>query len=222
MDMTNKAYLNGLRYLKKWGKIVYSRNLKCLEVLNFEFECNPTQKLIIIPGFITNEEYAKAELDWYLAATNLIDYSPTIQKAWEKYSDDGKTVNSAYGYKIFSKSPLTHNISQWDWVKDKLLKDRDTRQAIINLNLIDDKLKPTKDFTCTMFLQFYIRGNKLHMFVILRSQDIYLGTRNDFYCFMSLQQKMAEELGIEVGAYRHYCVSLHIYERHFYKLDYID
>ena len=49
----------------------------------------------------------------------------------------------------------------------------------------------------------------------MRSNDICKGFPYDVFQFTMLQLKMAKELGIEVGNYRHICGSLHCYEPDF-------
>ena len=217
MNQTNYEYLKALQELNK-AEEVKPRDMKVKELLCYTMKLDAKYKLIELPGFETNENYAHEELSWYLAATNRIDFSPLIEKTWKKFSDDGLTVNSAYGHRIFGSHELI-KINQWQWVKDKLCEDRDSRQAIINLNSAFDKEKKTKDFICTIALQFFIRNNSLNMITYMRSQDIYYGTRNDIYCFMSMQEMMAKELDVSLGNYYHVCGSLHIYEKHFKKIE---
>jgi thymidylate synthase len=211
-------YLTALQRLAAHGDEVSPRGQRSYELRNFVFRLPASENLITrIPGFETNVKYAEEELKWYYAATNRIDFSPLIERTWARFSDDGEHVNSAYGHRIFGKHPCV-NVDQWKWCVDRLREDRDTRQAVINLNLPSDKLAPTKDFICTMFAQVFIRRGALEWHTYMRSQDIYFGTRNDVYCFSEMQKKMAEELQVGCGPYVHTCGSLHIYEGQFGKM----
>jgi thymidylate synthase len=64
---------------------------------------------------------------------------------------------------------------------------------------------------CTISLQYLIRDDKLYAITTMRSNDAYLGFRNDLYCFTELQKKMAKELNVELGWYQHQVGSLHLY-----------
>lgn len=199
------------------GIEVSPRGMKIKELLAYQFKIDdPRDNVITLPGFKTNVKYAEEELKWYYAATNRIDWSPLIERTWKQFSDDGKTVNSAYGHRIFGGHE--HFLNQWEWCKDKLKDDPDSRQCVINLNDVIDKEKSTLDFICTVFCQVFLRENKLHWLTHLRSQDIYLGTRNDVYCFSEMQQQMAKEIGAELGNYYHYASSMHLYEKQFKKV----
>jgi thymidylate synthase len=218
LSQYNKAYLDALIALSK-GIKTKPRGMDVLEIIPYHLVINnPTDRIVTIEGFETNIEYAEEELKWYYAGNNYISFSPVIEKTWKQFSDDGFTVNSAYGYRIFGNHPSAM-LNQWTWVVNKLKKDRDSRQCIININLPVDKIHETKDFPCTVYIQVFIRNNKLIWITNMRSQDIVLGMRNDVYCFTKMQEKMAKELNVELGEYHHICGSLHIYTKHFDKLE---
>jgi len=218
VETVNHEYLRALRTLRDAGLVTAPRRMSVREVFGFTFEINPCYNEVTLPGFETNVEYAEEELKWYYSGSNRIDFSDTIKRTWEKFSDDGITVNSAYGYRIFGKDPKI-GINQWDWVVKKLREDPDSRQCVININSAYDKEKPTKDLPCTMYLHVFLRDGNLDWHTYMRSQDIYYGTRNDIYCFTQMQKRMASELNVGVGKYFHHCGSLHIYEKHWDKMD---
>lgn len=217
MKTFNDQYLDALEMIMLQESTVSPRGLPVKEILFHQFRIDPDDNRISLPGFHTNRTYAQEELRWYLNGGNRIDFSPLIQKTWERYSDDGIHVNSAYGYYLFGKHLQMDDgsgdiKSQWDWVIEKLQADPDSRQAVMNINLPSHKLKPTKDLPCTMNVQVLLRNHRLYWLTTMRSQDIYLGTRNDVYCFTELQKRMAQQLKTGLGEYVHACASLHLYE----------
>jgi len=70
-----------------------------------------------------------------------------------------------------------------------------------------------RDIPCTIALHFMLRERKLDVKVMMRSNDMWLGTPYDFTQFAILQATVAQALGCEVGEYIHAADSLHIYER---------
>jgi thymidylate synthase len=152
-------------------------------------------------------KYAIGELLWYLSGTNKLDAIKRYSKAWEALSDNGETVNSAYGYRIFEK----FGFNQWDYVRELLRKDPNSRQAVIHIKDADNT--PTKDLPCTVCLQFLLRDGKLNLTTYMRSNDIWLGFPYDVFSFTCLQIIMAFELGVEIGEYTHIAGSLHLYSR---------
>jgi len=151
--------------------------------------------------------YAIGELLWYLSGSNKLTDISKFAKFWEGISDDGETINSAYGHRIFE----FFGFNQWVDVKSKLIADPYSRQAIIHIK--DASSKPTKDVPCTVALQYQIRDNKLHATTFMRSNDIWLGFPYDVFAFTSLQILMAMELGVDIGEYTHIAGSLHLYEK---------
>jgi thymidylate synthase len=213
MTTFNDTYAGLLAKIMSTGIETRPRGIRVKELLCEQFVIgDANDNVVTLPGFATNVEYAKKELEWYYAGTNRVDFDPVIERTWKQFSDDGKHVNSAYGHRIFGKHPGF--VNQWEWVKNKLLADRDSRQCVMNLNDVNDKVRPTKDFVCTVFCQQFIRDDKLVWLTAMRSQDVVLGTRNDVYCFTEMQKRLASELGVAPGKYVHFCASLHLYEKH--------
>lgn len=168
---------------------------------------DPTRNLIESPMRNLSYRYAIGELLWYLSGSDRVSDITPYSKAWERLSDDGVTVNSAYGNRIVEK----FGFDQWEHVIQLLKKDPLSRQAVIHIKDASDK--PTKDLPCTVCLQFIIREGKLHCFTYMRSNDIWLGFPYDVFSFTSLQILMAMTLHVPVGEYHHIAGSLHLYER---------
>jgi len=218
----NKEYYRALKHVWEYGIETSPRGMKVKEVLGYTLELyNPIERVVTLKPMQTSTKYGLAELEWYLKNTNKISdlKGESYQKIWKRFSDDGKTVNSSYGYRIFGGHPLVMN--QWKWVLDKLKEDKDTRQAIINLNSYFDKEKPTKDFICCVSVQFFIRNENLHCIVTFRSSDIFLGWRNDIFVFTIMQELLANHLVLGIGTFKIFSASLHLYEKDFKKAEQI-
>jgi thymidylate synthase len=183
--------------------------------------------------FHTRVPYAEAELAWYLSGSDrIVDLTHPVTgrsfaRLWKQFSDDGVRVNSAYGQYLFSQrfdmavaaehegdtGYYATDINQWMWAVDRLRKDPDSRQVVLNVNQVVHKAVPTKDFPCCICLQFTIRDNALCATVVFRSQDVNTGLRNDVFTMHGLQMAMAKELGLRCGRFTNIALNLHIYER---------
>lgn len=180
------------------------------EILNAAFEIeDPTRSIVTSPIRKMPMRYAVGELAWYLSGSNRVRDIAQFAPKWREISDDGITNNSAYGHRILHQFCF----DQWEYVKQMLIDHPDSRQAIIHIK--DPSNKPTKDVPCTVYLQFLLRDNKLHLSVHMRSNDIWMGVPYDMFSFCFLQMKMAMELGVGIGSYTHYAGSLHLYQRDF-------
>lgn len=215
----NDAWLQVVKALEKAQE--YSpRGLKIREVLNMSVEIkDPRKRVLSLPIRNISLPFEFGELCWYLSARNDVGMMEYYSKKMSSFSDDGETLNSAYGYRIFGHhKDLPFN--QWEHVVNQLKADRESRQAVIHLHTPNDK--KTKDEVCTLGLQFLIRDGKLDMIVNMRSNDIVWGFTYDVFSFTTFQELMANELEVEVGTYYHNAASMHIYEKDFGYFDHLE
>lgn len=175
---------------------------------------DPTKNIMTNDIRKLSMRYAIGEMLWYLSGNTELKAIQKYTKAWDRMSDDGETVNSNYGYIIKE----AYNFNQYEYCKRLLIKDKNSRQAIIHIKVPKNTLEqPTKDLNCTVCLQFLIRENKLYCTTYMRSNDLWLGFPYDVFQFTCIQIRMAMELGLDIGSYTHIAGSLHIYERDFKK-----
>lgn len=208
----NDAMFKMLKALKH-APIVEVRGLKTKEIINVNLVIKNVsfKNAIITKHLPADPNYISAEIATYEKGTNKLSDFSRLSKFWNKISDDGETIRSAYGYIIAEK----HGFNQFEYCINELMKDNDTRKAVITFKTPYEK--PTKDNICTLSMQFILRDQKLHAIVNMRSNDINYGFRNDLPYFVYLMTKMRTALnlrGIEcdLGMYYHNVGSLHIYE----------
>ena len=233
-----EAYPQLLKTLMDEGAEVSPRGMLTKEIAPVGITINnPKKRVISHKDRKNNYGFMVAELLWMLRKSNDVEEIGHYNRQWFKFSDDGKTLNGAYGQRIFDwdgmfdiwqetqyneqGNPSTTFecehivINQFEKAYEQLKADPDTRQATIVLfNPVQD-YRETKDKPCTNLIRFMIRNGKLNMTVFMRSNDIILGFPYDIYNFTMMQEIMAGKLGIEVGKYTHIADSLHIYEMHF-------
>lgn len=136
---------------------------------------------------------------------------PVYNSYWNTEDQLQKQVGTVSRTKTKFRTP-------WEWAKDSLVADRDTRQAILRFSLPEHQWMGNKDQTCTLHGYFQIRDNKLSLTINMRSNDLTLGLVYDLPWFISLIYKMRDELkdvypGLEIGNYTHYVHNLHVYDR---------
>jgi thymidylate synthase len=79
------------------------------------------------------------------------------------------------------------------------------------------------DFICTNSVTYYIRDDKLHCVVQMRSNDVVFGYKNDYAWQKYVLDKVCEEINTEIvdsgyiepGHIIWQVQNLHVYERHF-------
>ena len=190
------------------------RGKKIKEILSCCIQIdNPRDRIVSCPERKFNSSYAFGELLWYISGSNKLEDIAYYSSRMAQNSDDGITLNSAYGYRIFAGEHPKIGFNQWENVVRILKEDPDSRQAIIHLHTANDK--KTRDEVCTLSLQFVIRQGKLNMITTMRSNDLYYGFVYDVFSFTMLQEMLANELGVELGKYHHNVGSIHVYEPEF-------
>lgn len=176
-----------------------------------------------------NQEYIDAEIRWYeTQSTNINTLEKIYGKkpaAWTYSANDYGEINSNYGTLIYSAKYYSQ---MWKAV-DELIDNPDSRRACMVYNRPsiwkEYNEQGKSDFICTNAVTYYIRDNKVHAVVQMRSNDAVFGYKNDY----AWQKYILKDVCEEVNRYRrrkklseyttgniHWQVqNLHVYERHF-------
>lgn len=155
------------------------------------------------------DEYAKCLVHGYKPTTKFeYDYHKRLFEWGSGSQDDGViTYIGNTPSNIHYKAGETNQIK---YIIDKLKSQRTSRRAIA-VTWIPPIDEDRVDVPCLQLVQFLIRNNKLEMFVVFRSEDMLSGFGQNVYGLTALQKYIADELGIQVGAYHHYVISAHLY-----------
>jgi thymidylate synthase len=200
------------------------RDLKIRENTNVALILeNPLSCLYTNEHRSSQKKYIAAELIWYFNARRDVEFISKYAKFWNSIQNEDGTVNSSYGYLLFGKKNRFGH-TQYNWALKSLIKDKDSRQAVLHFNLPEHQYQTNKDFVCTMYGIFQIRDNKLNLTVSMRSNDVIWGLPTDIAFFAILQSQMVSHLKhtypeLELGTYTHIANSYHIYEHHFEIVD---
>src|ERR1035437_2350291 len=211
------------------------RGLPIRETIDYSFRVlSPTSEPIITKDLERNkviEDYTRREMELYNSCSNRVEDFAKASKFWEKLANPDGTINSAYGYLIWKNKshgnprfengaglPQDEMRTPWEWARDSLIKDKDTRQAVLRFSLPEHFWVGNKDMTCTLHGNFLIRDDKLHLSIVMRSNGLNKGLVYDLSWFCSLMDKMVEELkpiypNLTKGHYTHTAHSAHIYEK---------
>lgn len=151
---------------------------------------------------------ALGEFIWYLSGSDDLAF---IRYYIPDYPTDGngiQTVRAAYGPRLKD---------QIDWVIEFLRAKPTTRRAVIPIYQPKDCDINHKEVPCTCTLQFLLRENRLELLVHMRSNDAFVGLPGDVFAFTMVQEIVARALGVELGRYKHFVGSLHLYDKHHQK-----
>ncbi|MCK5131745.1 MAG: hypothetical protein KAR40_06280 [Candidatus Sabulitectum sp.] len=150
-----------------------------------------------------------------LAGRNDVTFPASIVKRMEEYSDDGKTMQGAYGYrwrKHFGFDQITT-------IVEALKKNPTCRRQVMSMwdAANDLRLQDSKDLPCNTQIYFSRNNEKqeLDMTVCNRSNDIVWGALGANAVHMSfLQEFMALWIGCGIGRYYQFSNNMHLYLDH--------
>ena len=215
------AFLVCLNAVKDRGNIVSPRGMETKELLNQKIVIiNPVQRCIVLPERNDDIVAKVAETLWQLAGRNDIEWLSKYLPRAREFSDDGIVWRGAYGPRLRDWNGQQTIIDQVKYVARKLVDDPDTRQAVISIWNPAIDCHPGKDIPCNNWLHFYIRNGKLNLNIAQRSSDVVWGFSGiDAFSWSVLHEMMAHWTRTQVGDFTYFISSLHVYERHYKKLD---
>lgn len=126
-------------------------------VVFFEFK-NPVNQLLLLDKRKFNPFFAVVESAWVLSGRNQLSDLQTVISNYAKFSDDGSTLNGAYGF----RTQHYFEIDQLESLITLLKKDKETRRAVITLYGPKDLTNNVSmDIPCNTTIFFKIRNSKL-------------------------------------------------------------
>ncbi|HFR4149049.1 TPA: thymidylate synthase [Bacillus cereus] len=213
----SEIYLNLLiEAITKKVNITNSRNgpVKDLGPAYFEITNEDLLRLPILQKRALNPFFALTEFSWIISGSNSLIPLNNIINDFDRFSDDGFTLNGAYGHRLRE----LHGLDQLKKSIKMLQEDQSTRRVVLTMWHIDDLGSNSRDIPCNISIMLKIRNNLLDMTVINRSNDLFLGVPYNVVVFYLLQCYIAKKIGCKVGVQRHFTDSLHLYSQHFEKV----
>jgi hypothetical protein len=190
------------------GHDVSPRGMRTREIEHLTVQiANPYDALCIGINANQSRKVAAAEtlqlIGGFSDPTFAIEHAPALKA----FVNDVGEFDGAYGPRLRT---------QYEHLVKRLYDDETTRQAVLSIWRPHDLMRQgSKDYPCTLVLGFAIRRGQLNLSVVMRSNDVNWGFKNDIFQFTQLQCSIANILGIEAGTYRHTAFSMHLYERDF-------
>ena len=191
-----EAYHNALKELCENGEIVdcpdYGQSQK--ECSMTVFVENPTAEprvsRLIIGGAHELQQYEMEIID------GILDFMiGADENVWEY------TYHDRFAYQV-------------PFIISELKRNPSSRRAIMNIRDFEID-SANNDPACMQSIQYFIRDNKLHCKILFRSNDLAEAFFYNAFALIRLQEKIADELGVEVGTYTHRSNSMHCYEKDF-------
>lgn len=210
MNDTTHAWVVTLRKILADGADVGPRGRPTKELQHHTFKCAMADPVVKSAERGLSYKFMAAEALWILNGDNSVAGIAPYNSRISEFSDDGKTFFGAYGPRV---------VDQLDYVVNALLKDRETRQAVMTTWRRNPPA--TKDVPCTVALAFMARHGRLHCHAFMRSSDAWLGLPYDVFNFTMITARVAclvnstSQEKLELGDLCLTAASSHLYSENF-------
>jgi len=218
INQTGANYLSLLNNIMTNGTQVKPRGMDIMELEDAQVVINPMSPFLVYKSRNYPISYFKKEMRWKLTANK---YDTSIQneaKIWKDVINPDGTYNSNYGQYWFGEQ-------QGFWgVVTELMRDNDSRRAVIPMLNASHLAPHVKDTVCTECIGFRLREANgcptLNMSVHMRSSDVIYGLGTDIPTFAFLYRLvlafMMDYLTVcGVGTITITSMSSHIYSTHY-------
>jgi len=179
-------------------------------LFNQSLNWNLNKTFPIITGRKIYENIFNTEFDWFInGETNIERFKNNNVNIWNEWADENGDLGPVYGHQLINFNDS--NINQLKQVIESIKHNPDSRRHIISLwnpqQLKDMALPP-----CYLYFQFFVENNKLNMFVVQRSGDLFLGIPYDIALFSKLLLYVSYETNMIANN-----ITLQIVDAHVYK-----
>jgi thymidylate synthase len=152
---------------------------------------------------------------WFLSgARKPDDFLRDYTKIWDPFTNPNDVVTAAYGYrwrKHFGRDQIK-------MLLELLQKEPLSRHGVVLMwDPSSDGLSTIKkaNVPCPYTFTVNIIGGRLHLHLIIRSNDMYLGAPTDIAGFALLQCILAQKLNVKPGIYSHSISNAHVYQNQY-------
>jgi thymidylate synthase len=201
------GWVKDLEHIFKYGTVTSPRGMKVYEVVGYKSTLDMNRPIIFNKKRKLGYKFMAAEAAWILSGDDKVSTIAPYSKDISQFSDDGEKFFGAYGPKV---------VDQLGYTIAKLVEDRDTRQAVVNI--WRESPPESRDIPCTLSLQWLVRNSELHCVATMRSSDLWLGHPYDVFNFSAISFYILlwlrkNNIQVNLGDLHLTAGSKHIYER---------
>jgi thymidylate synthase len=207
--------VRGRTVIETWTKVI-DRIMRYGTVKGTQYGTQQ-RELISVTWAIENEDPEKPNLESDLpeSVKNTIGLNENSINHYKSIFTSPETpegIKYTYGSRMMRYPNGSETIDQIESIIIKELKDSiDTRRAVIT-TLVPEIDKDSKEPPCMTQLQILQTNKKMHFLVTFRSHDIFKAAIANAFGLRTLQKKIADRTGMELGCLSITSQSAHIYE----------
>jgi thymidylate synthase len=184
-------------------------NVGCLSIFNANLRIDLNDGFPLLTGRKMFQKTFDTEFEWFMnGETNIQRFKDAGVKIWDAWADENGDLGPVYGYQMRNFNGAGGD--QLKAVITSLKNDPDSRRHIISLwnplQLHQMALPP-----CYLYFQFFVEQDRLNMFVVQRSGDMFLGIPYDVALFSKILLYIAEETNLKANYIDIQVVDAHVY-----------
>jgi len=181
----------------------------CYSTFNKTLTWNLNDGFPMITGRKMFPKSFDTEFNWFMnGETNIQRFRDAGVKIWDAWADERGDLGPVYGHQL--RNWNNTNIDQLKTVIRNIKTFPDSRRHIISLwnveQLPEMKLPP-----CYLYFQFFVDGDKLNMFALQRSGDVFLGIPYDVALFSQILLYISHMTGLKANRIDMNIIDAHIY-----------
>ncbi len=195
-DSLDELVIAGIRLINSIGYQFKALAGNGIQAYNVTYTLlNPRNRLHLLRQPCSTRYLCRELLAYFKGSLQVNEGLAQASKIWQSLADEKGCINSNYGYYVFhQRVPEFDNKTQYEWVISCLLKNPDSRKAFININQPLHKRLSSKDFPCTLGMQFFIQEKHLCSVISSRSTDIFTGLPYDMGFFSLVTELVYQDL----------------------------
>jgi thymidylate synthase len=184
-------------------------NVGCLSIFNAGLRIDLNEGFPLITGRKMFQKTFDTEFEWFMnGETNIQRFKDAGVKIWDAWADDNGDLGPVYGHQM--RNFNDQNIDQMQTLIEQLIANPDSRRHIISLwnpSQLDQMRLPP----CYLYFQFFVEQDRLNMFVVQRSGDMFLGIPYDVALFSKILLYVAEKTNLKANYIDIQIVDAHVY-----------
>ena len=185
----------------------------CKSIFNASLKVNVSEYFPVITGRKMFEKTFNTEFEWFMnGETNIQRFRDAGVKIWDAWADENGDLGPVYGHQM--RNFNDQNIDQMQMLIKQLINNPDSRRHIISLwnpAQIDQMRLPP----CYLYFQFFVEHDKLNMFVVQRSGDLFLGIPYDMALFTKILLYVSDKVGLKANLLEVQIVDAHVYNNQY-------
>jgi len=179
-------------------------------IFNVSLKLDVSKYFPLITGRKMFQKTFDTEFEWFInGETNIQRFRDANVKIWDAWADENGNLGPVYGHQM--RNFNDQNIDQMQMLIKNLIDNPDGRRHIISLwnpaQLNQMALPP-----CYLYFQFFVENDKLNMFVVQRSGDLFLGIPYDVALFTKILLYVADKVNLKANLLEMQIVDAHVYK----------